>query len=211
MSKKRGNFLSTPFGIFLFKAPRNLQPQPTPPPQNCTKLNMYKIWGGLQKCTQLREYQSTGGTLAGEALSYSTNYPNSLDLESAEETGLRPSRHVGWPSGLLLLAIAIVQCAASLAAGGYDWPCGPINSLFLLSPACCLIVRPYDDSSELSNTTTQSYSYCNDHHLHQGSPLVKLILHISEGGGPPLRIVQNSLIGREKGVKLLANKIIRPR
>ena len=38
--------------------------------------------------------------------------------------------HVGWPSGLRPLAITILQCAASLAAGGYDRPCGPIESLF---------------------------------------------------------------------------------
>ena len=40
-------------------------------------------------------------------------------------------------------ALAKPNPTASLAAGGYDWPCGPIESLFLLSPARCLIVRPY--------------------------------------------------------------------
>ena len=61
--------------------------------------------------------------------------------------------HVGRPSGLRPSAITILQCAALLAAGGYDRPCGRIKSLFLLSPARCLIVRPHANSSELS------YSY----------------------------------------------------
>ena len=61
---------------------------------------------------------------------------------------------VGWPLGLRPLAITILQCAASLAAGGYDRPWGPIKSLFLLS---CLIVRPNADSSDFSYTTTLSY------------------------------------------------------
>ena len=49
------------------------------------------------------------GTLADEALYYSTIYPNSRDL--------------GTPNQIL-------QCAASLAAGSYDRPCGPTESLF---------------------------------------------------------------------------------
>ena len=61
--------------------------------------------------------------------------------------------HIDWLSGLRPSPNRILQCAASLAASGYDRPCGPIKSLFLLSPARCLIVRPYADSSELS------YSY----------------------------------------------------
>ena len=64
--------------------------------------------------------------------------------------------HVGWPSGLQPLAITILQCTASLAAGGYDRPCGKIKSLFLLSRARCLIV-----SSEFSYATTLSYKYIN--------------------------------------------------
>ena len=84
------------------------------------------------------------------ALSYSTIYPNSRDLGTAHASlafgqlrtsaGLRPNR--------------ILQCAASLAAGGYDRPCGPIESLFLLSPARILDGRARLYSSELS------YSYC---------------------------------------------------
>ena len=35
----------------------------------------------------------------------------------------------------------MLQCAASLAAGGYNRPCRPIESLFQQSPARCLIVR----------------------------------------------------------------------
>ena len=65
--------------------------------------------------------------------------------------------HVGWPLGLRPSAITILQCAALLVAGGYVQPCGPIKSLFLLSPACCLIVRPYADSSEPSYATTLFY------------------------------------------------------
>ena len=48
-----------------------------------------------------------------------------------------------WPNGIL-------QCAALLAAGGYDRPCGPIESLFLLSPAGMLDGRARLYSSELS-------------------------------------------------------------
>ena len=42
--------------------------------------------------------------------------------------------HIGWPSGLGPLAITILQCAASLAAGGYVRPFGPNKSLFLSKP-----------------------------------------------------------------------------
>ena len=62
---------------------------------------------------------------------------------SARNLAFGQTPHVGWLSGLRPLVITILQCAASLAAGGYDWPCWPIESLFLLSPAFCLIVRPY--------------------------------------------------------------------
>ena len=55
--------------------------------------------------------------------------------------GLRPS------------AITILQCAASLAAASNDRPCGPIKSLFLLSPAHCLIVRP-DCTAQTYHTAT---------------------------------------------------------
>ena len=61
---------------------------------------------------------------------------------SARKLAFGQTPHVGWPSGLRPSAIIILQCAASLAAGGYDRPCGPIESLFLLIPARCLIVRP---------------------------------------------------------------------
>ena len=52
-----------------------------------------------------------------------------------------------WPNRSL-------QCAALLAAVGYDRPCGPIKSLFLLSPAHMLDGRAQLYSSELS------YIYC---------------------------------------------------
>ena len=70
-------------------------------------------------------------------VSYSTIYPNSRDLGTAHASlavdqlrtyaGLRPNQ--------------ILQCAASLAAGGYYRPCGLIKSLFLLSPACFPIIQ----------------------------------------------------------------------
>ena len=47
-----------------------------------------------------------------------------------------------------------LHCAASLAAGGYNQPRGPIESLFLLSPACILYGRAQLYSSKLS------YSFC---------------------------------------------------
>ena len=59
------------------------------------------------------------------------------------------------------LRVCSSYCAASLAAGSYYRPCGPIESLFLLSPARILDVRAQLYSAELS------YSYCMDHHLHQ--------------------------------------------
>ena len=62
--------------------------------------------------------------------------------------------HASWPPGLRFSAITILQSAASLAAGGYDRPCGPIESLLLLSPARILDGRARLYSSELS------YSYC---------------------------------------------------
>ena len=58
--------------------------------------------------------------------------------------------HVGWLSGLRPSPNRILQCAALLAAGGYDRPCGPIKSLFLLSPARILDRRAQLYSSELS-------------------------------------------------------------
>ena len=67
----------------------------------------------------------------------STIYPNfqspsSLAWVQRTQAGLRPNPHIGWPTGLRPSAKVILQCAASLAAGGYDQPCGPIKSLFLL-------------------------------------------------------------------------------
>ena len=50
--------------------------------------------------------------------------------------------HASCPSGLRPLAITILQCAASRAAGGYDRPCELTKSLFLLNPARCLKVGP---------------------------------------------------------------------
>ena len=54
--------------------------------------------------------------------------------------------HEGWLSDFWPSAITIQQCVALLAAAGYDWPCGLIESLILLSRARCLIVSPYDNS-----------------------------------------------------------------
>ena len=44
----------------------------------------------------------------------------------------------------------IIQCAASLTTGGYDRPCKPIKSLFLLSPARILDGKAWLYSSKLS-------------------------------------------------------------
>ena len=80
------------------------------------------------------------------SVSYSTIDPNSCDLGAAHSSlafgqlctyaGLYPNQ--------------ILQYAALLAAGGYDWPCGPIKSLFLLNLACILNGRAWFYSSELS-------------------------------------------------------------
>ena len=88
----------------------------------------------------------------------STIYPNSRSPSSLAwvqrmQAGLRPNPHVGWPSGLRPSAKSILPCAASLAAGVYDRPCGPIESLFLLSPAHIPDGRARLYSSEVS------YSY----------------------------------------------------
>ena len=69
--------------------------------------------------------------------------------------------HTSWPSGLRPFVIKILRCASLLVADGYSlcglWSavcglryavcglyglCGPTKSLFLLSSARCLIVRP---------------------------------------------------------------------
>ena len=105
----------------------------TPKPHISIKKNPLKImfdpWSKLFDCQ-----------LAGEALCYSTIYPNSCDLGTTEYSGLRPSQQ----SRLLVrpLAVTFLKCAASLAACHYDRTCRPIKSIFLLSPARCLIVRP---------------------------------------------------------------------
>ena len=96
-------------------------------------------------------------------LYYSTIYPtprtpSSLAWVQRTQAGLRPNPHVSWPSGLRPSAITILQCAASLAAGGYDRPCKPIESLFLSSPARCLIVRP-DYTAPSWPTEQLSYTF----------------------------------------------------
>ena len=111
-----------------------------------------------------------------EAQYYSTIYPNfwspsSLAWVQRTQACLRPNPHIGWPSGLRPSAKRILHWAASLAAAGYNRPCGPIKSLFILSPARILDGRARLYSSELSYealySTELSYSYCLDHHLHQ--------------------------------------------
>ena len=80
-----------------------------------------------------------------------TTPPSILTLVTwVQRTQASPSANSArmlWPS-------RIIQCAASLAPGGYDRPCGPIKSLFLLSPARILDGRAQLYSCELS------YSYC---------------------------------------------------
>ena len=71
---------------------------------------------------------------------------------TAEQAGL-------WPNSAHRLAVGPpalgLQCAASLAACGYNRPCRPIESLFLLSPVRCLIVGQYADSLELSYSAVE--------------------------------------------------------
>ena len=88
----------------------------------------------------------------------STSYPNSRSPSSLAwvqrtQASLRPNPHISWPSGLRPSAKTILQCATLLAAGGYHRPCGPIENLFLLSPACILDGRARLYSPEVS------YSY----------------------------------------------------
>ena len=64
--------------------------------------------------------------------------------------------HARWLSCLGLSAITIQHCADSLAAGVYNWPCGPIESIFLLIPARCLIVKP---NYTAPNCPTANVSY----------------------------------------------------
>ena len=62
-----------------------------------------------------------------------TTPPSILTLvtwEPQSKLAFGQTPHVGWPSGLRPSAITILQCAASLAAGGYNRPCGPIKILF---------------------------------------------------------------------------------
>ena len=55
--------------------------------------------------------------------------PSSLTWEPQSRLAFGHHRRVCWPSGLWPLDITILQCAASLAAGGYDQPCELIKSL----------------------------------------------------------------------------------
>ena len=48
-----------------------------------------------------------------------------------------------WPSRFL-------QCAALLAASGYDWPCGPIKGFFSIESGLLLDSMALSHSSELS-------------------------------------------------------------
>ena len=79
-------------------------------------------------------------------VSYSTIYPNSCDLGTAHAIlafdQLRAQAGL-WPNQIL-------QCAASLASGGYNWPCGQIKSLFYRVPPTPLMVRPDYTTPELS-------------------------------------------------------------
>ena len=46
--------------------------------------------------------------------------------------------HVDWQLGLQPAAITILQCVASLAAGSYDQPCGPIKIFFSIESGLLL-------------------------------------------------------------------------
>ena len=78
-------------------------------------------------------------TLADEALYYSTIYPNSRHRRVGWPSA---TPHVGWLSGLRPSAKPNHVVCSLAYAGGYDRPCGPIKSLFLLIPARCLVVGP---------------------------------------------------------------------
>ena len=92
----------------------------------------------------------TASSCPTASVSYSTIYPSYRDLGTGHaslafgqlrtQAGLRPNQ--------------ILQCAASLSAGGYNQPCEPIDSIFLWSPDHILDGRAQLYSSELS------YSYC---------------------------------------------------
>jgi hypothetical protein len=87
---------------------------------------------------------------------YSTIYPNSRTPSSLAwvqrtHAGLRPNPHISWP-----LATTILQCAASLAAGRYDRPCGPNESLFLLITREANNSRPNYTAPSCPNSRTPS-------------------------------------------------------
>ena len=89
---------------------------------------------------------------------FRSNYSNSIQIQNySSHTGLRPNQ--------------ILQCAASLAAGSNDRPCGPIESLFLWSLARILDGRAQLYSSE------SLYSYCRDHHLNSLIIQLRVVLH----------------------------------
>ena len=88
-----------------------------------------------------------GGLLLLHHLSYTT-----AGLGTAHPSWPWPNPHVSWP-----LATTILQCAASLAAGGYDRPCGPIESIFLLITRGADNSRP-DYTAPSCPAATVSYS-----------------------------------------------------
>ena len=117
-------------------------------------------------------------TSADEAPYYSTIYPNSRTPSSLAwvqrtQAGLRPNPHVSWPS-----ATTILQCAASLATGGYNRPCGPIKSLFLLITRGANNSGP-DYTAPSCPTEQLTYSFISRVDFHT----------LLEGGAPPLRSV----------------------
>ena len=63
-------------------------------------------------------------------------------------------RWVGWSSGLWPSVIIILQCAASLATGGYNWPCGPIKSLFSIETLPLSLILGPDYAAPSCSTVT---------------------------------------------------------
>ena len=120
---------------------------PPPPSSKVWETSFALFWrggGALQKCTALW------------LVKLYTTPPSILPLvtwELQSRLAFGQTQHVGWPSGLRPSAITSLQCAALLASGGYNPPSRLIKSLLLLSPARCLIIRPYANSSELSYFT----------------------------------------------------------
>ena len=86
-------------------------------------------------------------------ISYSNIYPTSRDLGTLTLPGLWP-----WPQRRLVAGrqalgpTAMTTCAASLAPGGYNRPCGPSRDVFNWNTSSMLDSRALSHNSQLSNS-----------------------------------------------------------